>query len=793
MTHILRYSGIFVLIFLAALTWSGCDNSATETDQLELKRVAWVSGVRQFSVADLNGDGIVECIQFFENHYQLLPRRFSRKLYLGPAINDIRRQQYILCIETFDIDSLPGDEIVYMIKDTLHDSTWMEIGSLADTVRHCQTEAIRGRDLSAKRGTDDVGAWDGTIFRCFAADLDGDGIKEILALVMSGYDCYPRGLYVYDYPSGALRWKYLTPGPPYEDIHFGDADNDGRLEIYFRTWNPGNRCEVNGKTDTTAFLYAVDYDGSLRWSQCLGDNFDFKSSQIAVCDCDSDDTLEVYYTTLERADDPDYHIRILEKHRAHDNYQLGLKPFEPEYYYRDLVTADIDSDGRQEIILGGRPTVVSADSLNVRGAGTLSRYDVRYVGDIDDDDENGLETIMGRADSLIFLDRRLNAIGAYQTDHGENIEEVSVFRDPYGRILLAAIVSYADNAGRRHSLALFHIERAAFTGGKWLVTLIIGLAVFGAGLGIGFLMFYRKGVSGSARPAANIDSGYYDNLLSFLTSFGHGQMAGKNLNRLAFLFGNFPDDPAKLDQLKPNVSSAIDAYRSFTSPQLRNIIVSAMRLKDLRPVLKSLDSTTTALDKIITGLAPDIISVDSHIHLKTEIPELTAKIKDGTKAITEYVQHYYAGDLVAAVRSILRATYRHMAQQGVTLGGLNVSGDLNRPVFFAESELRTIIEELINNACRAMKETTEKTLAIEIAFVGGDVIMKVIDSGIGIDTARLDRLFDRDYSTKQKEGGYGLYHARTQVNRFGGQIRIYPNDGASGTTVEMKLKTLDHE
>jgi signal transduction histidine kinase len=66
------------------------------------------------------------------------------------------------------------------------------------------------------------------------------------------------------------------------------------------------------------------------------------------------------------------------------------------------------------------------------------------------------------------------------------------------------------------------------------------------------------------------------------------------------------------------------------------------------------------------------------------------------------------------------------------------------------------------------------------------VTVRVSDTGPGIPAALLDRIYDRDFTTKGTGSGIGLYVARVLVEMHGGEIRVESREGL-GTQVEVRL------
>jgi len=61
------------------------------------------------------------------------------------------------------------------------------------------------------------------------------------------------------------------------------------------------------------------------------------------------------------------------------------------------------------------------------------------------------------------------------------------------------------------------------------------------------------------------------------------------------------------------------------------------------------------------------------------------------------------------------------------------------------------------------------------------LLVAVRDSGIGIDSNNLEKIFDTFYTTKSQGMGMGLAISRSIVENHGGKLWAVPNDGPGAT------------
>jgi len=285
----------------------------------------------------------------------------------------------------------------------------------------------------------------------------------------------------------------------------------------------------------------------------------------------------------------------------------------------------------------------------------------------------------------------------------------------------------------------------------------------------------------------------YDNLLTSLVNFDHGQMAGRNLNRLEFLLANLPNSPEKLDEIKPNIKAAVEAYQSLTSDQLDHIARHVQRLKPLQHLTVKFNQSKKKLDEIVCRLALGNLSATDSDRLRSAVPEAIRKIKEDIAQVRKSVLAQYSADLLRVIPTVLAGTVTLLRENGVGFRNITVHGAPMSLVFFDEAELMAIFEELLSNACDALADSERKELALLIDFGVEQVVIRLSDSGRGLKGAGPETLFQRGFSTKPGGGGYGLYHAHQQVERFGGRLRLYNNPDGSGATAELILKTVNRE
>lgn len=795
------WCSIFLVCFLLPSAGTAVGQKNTP---FKLERVDIHPGLCGFEIGDVDGDGVDEIVELRAGNKVYFSREFSREMVWGPALYQATSPCWTGFVMPIDIDTTPGMELALSCKDMKADSVWLTIVTGADKSRVlCRTQAVHGVNLNDRNTTVHPG-WDGSIIICEVVDLDNDGVREIVLSVNVSFDLYPRGLYVYKYPSGRLLWRFPMAGNPYE-VEFGDADGDGYPEIFAKTWADANGAIVGDQSDTTAEIFALDHTGRLLWRTCTGDRFDFHSSDFKVCDCDRDGALEIYYGVLLRPGQFDRQVQVLEKHRAADNRFLQQLPFDAGRNFGQVDVGSMRADSLDDIILDNGPSIIDPRTLSVIAAGPYPLYAVACIPDLERKERNigrgAVDTsrlsnlILRKNDSLYIVGHDFRLLAAYATETGKIIDNVRYFRSPFGGDYLGVMVDGGDGRTSSNTLYILEIKPVHRSLISTLLadgrgTAMMVAAAFLLGIPAGIVLVRMR----DRRRRENGDHlATYGDLLSALTAFGHGQTAGRNLTRLAFLISNLPETRGKAEEILPNIHSALSAYRSISAGQIESIVVHGRRMARCRAAADELAGHLRRLNAVIEPMSSAPPSLEQLHGVKVILPREIEAVRRIIRQLEATVQPLFGSDPVKVIVDVLASCAGTIRQHDVRTSQVTVLGDYRHLTFFPPTELAAILEELVTNACRAMAETPVRNLSFRLEYASDRVLLDVSDTGGGIGVNDPELLFSRQYSTKGQEGGFGLFHARQRIERFGGRIRIFNNADGRGATVRMTFKGISRE
>lgn len=235
----------------------------------------------------------------------------------------------------------------------------------------------------------------GQLYPKYLDDIDGDGGMDLLCLALDGFNANPRGLVLFDFATGKIKWRFDMPCNV-NTLLWDDFDNNGAKEILFSTQAVKNTTAViNGMDDASCFLGVLSGQGLLLFLERQFSGYGLINLDAA--DVDQDQNMEIYAihsywgNELQQRAAAMYHwngqrlVRklslnspwffdrhqnptFLQKPDNKENYVLlltdankGLVAFDPElkllnYSYESRIAlihaiGDLNGDGAPEIVL----------------------------------------------------------------------------------------------------------------------------------------------------------------------------------------------------------------------------------------------------------------------------------------------------------------------------------------------------------------------------------------------------------------------------------------------------------
>jgi PAS domain S-box-containing protein len=144
-------------------------------------------------------------------------------------------------------------------------------------------------------------------------------------------------------------------------------------------------------------------------------------------------------------------------------------------------------------------------------------------------------------------------------------------------------------------------------------------------------------------------------------------------------------------------------------------------------------------------------------------------------------------DLNEAVREVLSLVQSQISKNRVSLEARLTEGLVG--IYGDRVQLQQVVMNLILNAIEAMSSVEAGVRKLVIStqdFQPNSILLAVHDSGPGIDSECLDRVFDAFYTTKSKGIGMGLAICRSIIHAHGGRLWAGAN-GPRGAVFQFTL------
>jgi len=183
-----------------------------------------------------------------------------------------------------------------------------------------------------------------------------------------------------------------------------------------------------------------------------------------------------------------------------------------------------------------------------------------------------------------------------------------------------------------------------------------------------------------------------------------------------------------------------------------------------------------------TVLPPGKAKVEEHLRI------ISAKVNEADKIILDLLDF---GGRREPKRG--RASVRAMLKQAVEAASVpdriaiekRIPSDLPS-VLVDERQIEQVFLNLITNACQAMRKGG--TLAVTAEAAGGEVRVAFSDSGCGIPSGNMEKIFEPLFTTEGQGIGLGLSVSRLLVDLNGGAIEVESREGG-GSTFTVTLPT----
>jgi signal transduction histidine kinase len=267
-----------------------------------------------------------------------------------------------------------------------------------------------------------------------------------------------------------------------------------------------------------------------------------------------------------------------------------------------------------------------------------------------------------------------------------------------------------------------------------------------------------------------------------------GDYARKNITKLAYLAQEMQDslgDRRRFEKLMGMLQESAQVYRRSVFPRTR--ILTELGHKT-RFMVESLDALAGAASEILAALGVilgDEAADDEALRrdLKS-IQDGRQRLVNAAEKVRDAVESNPGCSLSSSIADVLSTARESLETQAVAVEHNSRVARGRDAVRIKRPELFTILENLLTNASKAMRESRTRRLTIIVRGNDDACTVAVEDTGRGMSPEEMGEVFVE--RTDQSAGRFGLPYTRRTLRRYGGEIAVASTVG-KGTTFVISI------
>jgi signal transduction histidine kinase len=642
--------------------------------------------------------------------------------------------------------------------------------------------------LGADRRPD--GIWDGYYIAMGSVrDADGQGRPGVVLLRNVEYDASLRGVVVVDPLTGETIWEYtIGPNPDIESQVVADLDGDGNNEILIFGHSPDNLggVKVNGFSDNESMIFVLSSQGELLWRRKIGPVY--TAGSVCAADLDGDGIQEIVTSTRGVPINHSNKVTIWDGLSGQVICQVRAASG-----YWGVAFTEGPRPGTSWIFAGSNDGAIDRflfDGASLVRDRRVLRDESRCVviGALDILPEEGPEILVyiDKSNILGVLDRNLEPLSSYTSEVPGTKRYPAIWQyeaDEAALVLADAQTSLILDFHKTPLNVLAKVRNAGFA--------VLGLAVV-AGI---FLLGRWQGrrdpgrkLSGSA-GGRTADREVLFRLWRQLDDVRHEKIleASRGLRRLVWLMDAYATDMGASDDLGLRIQQLMRDFSEVVKPRLAGILQLA---RSERFEIETVDSTAAALAGLsdrLEGLTATEMTVEKVAAARDDMKKELVTVENGLLGLWTSLRNYFSTDPVRMLQGLMLVREGEFGRAGIEAEIVGAEKIQDAQCLIDSSDLRYVLDNLVDNAVRAMEECESCRLLVQVERTNSEISLHVSDTGGGIPTEIQDKIFSGRFSSRHG-GGSGLFRSREILHRWGGEILLADSVSGKGTTFIVRLR-----
>ncbi|TSJ89360.1 two-component system sensor histidine kinase DcuS [Gilliamella apicola] len=219
---------------------------------------------------------------------------------------------------------------------------------------------------------------------------------------------------------------------------------------------------------------------------------------------------------------------------------------------------------------------------------------------------------------------------------------------------------------------------------------------------------------------------------------------------------------------------AIASFRDMT--EVRKLAENLTGVNRYADALRSQSHEFNNKLHVIYGLAFN----DNKLELIDYLEEIIGNQQAESKLVSQYIKD-------PIIAGFLNSKFSRARELNVTLT-FNIDGIL-APIIDTSvtHSLVTILGNLIDNGLDAVQFLDDKQIKVSLVIDNTNFEIEINDNGEGISENDIQYIFQKGYSTKGDNRGFGLYLVLASIDELDGHIQLCDSDNKKGTCFKVLL------
>jgi len=261
----------------------------------------------------------------------------------------------------------------------------------------------------------------------------------------------------------------------------------------------------------------------------------------------------------------------------------------------------------------------------------------------------------------------------------------------------------------------------------------------------------------------------------------------KGIERLVWLLDAYITDQGVNEDLEQRIRQVMVDFQEEVKPRLFRLLHLAEQASFETGTVADVNQALFTLSGRVDELMEKDLSLELVRSMRADLNSDWKCIKEGFFLLRSVSNKYFTTDPVRLIQGMLLVREGDYQRDNIHTA-INIAE--NAPGLMScridNGDLRFVMDNLLDNALRAMKDSPIRKLTVDISRTGKEVRLQIVDTGRGIDTAQQKEIFSSRFSSR-RGGGRGLHRSREILARWGSEILMTESQSGKGTTFVVKL------